>query len=150
MRVSEHFSLEELTFSPTAKRLGIDNKPNETIINRLRYLCENVLEPVRKLYGKPIVVTSGFRCEKLNKAVGGSGTSQHVKGEAADIRSVSDTPQDNKELYDCIIKSGVVFDQLIDEFGYDWIHVSYTKQRENRKQKLKAVRKSGKTIYLRV
>ena len=98
--------------------------------------------------GKPIIVTSGYRCEKLNRAVGGAASSQHVKGEAADIRSVEDTPEENKKLYDLIVKLGLPFDQLINEYGFDWVHVSFGSR--HRRQKLKAVKKNGRTSYVRV
>ena len=101
---------------------------------------------MREAYGKPIIVTSGSRCEKLNKAVGGAASSQHVKGEAADIRSVADTPEENQKLFDLIVKLGLPFDQLIDEYGYDWVHVSFGAR--HRRQKLKAVKRNGKTVYV--
>lgn len=125
--MTEHFTLEELTNSPTAKRLKIDNTPSDTIKSSLMELSET-LEKIRTKYKRPIIVTSGYRCEKLNKAVGGVKTSQHMKGEAADIRSVSDTKKDNKELFDLIV--GMVLNkeidvgQVIDEYNYNWVHIS--------------------------
>ena len=110
MYLSKHFTLDELTKSATATRKGIDNTPNEQALKNLQDLVVNVLEPLRVHYGRPIIITSGFRCEKLNKAVGGSPTSQHVLGQAADIRSVSDQRCDNKELFDMIIEMGLPFD----------------------------------------
>ena len=83
----------------------------------------NVLDPIRRMWGRPIIVNSGYRCPKLNAAVGGSATSQHMKGEAADI--TAGDPTKNKELFDMIERSAIPFDQLIDEKGYRWIHVSY-------------------------
>ena len=127
MKLTEHFTLEELTNSPTANRLHIDNFPSDTIISSLMELSE-LLEKVRTIYSKPIVVTSGYRCEKLNKAVGGVKTSQHMKGEAADIRSLSNTRKDNKELFDLIVKmvqnNDIYVGQVIDEYNYNWIHIS--------------------------
>lgn len=142
----KHFTFQELTKSATAKRKGIDNSPSLQVRANLAALVENVLDPLREAYGKPIVVTSGYRCEKLNRAVGGAASSQHVKGQAADIRSVQDTPEENKKLYDLIVKLGLPFDQIINEYNYDWVHVSYGPR--HRRQKLKAVKRNGKTSYV--
>ena len=131
----KYFTMSELTSSPTARRKGIDNTPNGVQRAALTALVTNILDPLREAYGKPIVVTSGFRCPRLNRAVGGVAKSQHMKGEAADIRTLSDRPSDNKKLFDLIIKLGLPFDQCIDEYGYNWIHVSYTNQ-GNRRQVL--------------
>lgn len=123
-----YFTLRELTRSATAIRLGIDNTPDAKVAENLKKLVGTVLDPLREAYGKPIIVTSGYRCEKLNRAVGGSRTSQHVHGQAADIRSVSDSPIDNKEIFDLakrLIDEGKIkVGQLIDEYGYDWVHIS--------------------------
>lgn len=127
--------MSELTSSHTARRKGIDNTPNAAQRAALTALVANILDPLREAYGKPIVVTSGFRCPRLNRAVGGVARSQHMKGEAADIRTLSDRPSDNKKLFDLIIKLGLPYDQCIDEYGYNWIHVSYTSQ-GNRRQVL--------------
>lgn len=128
MKLTEHFTYEELTASVTAKNKGIDNTPDAKQTECLQKLCENVLEPLRKAYGKPIKVTSGFRCKKLNKAVGGASTSQHTYGQAADITSLSDTAADNKELFDVALKlvqnSKITVGQLIDEYNYNWVHIS--------------------------
>ena len=127
-KLSKNFTYEELTHSATAKRLKINNTPNDEEKGKLKKLAETILQPIREKYGRPIVVTSGFRCVKLNLAVGGVKSSQHCKGEAADIRSVSDSVKDNKELFDLInnmIKNKeIVVGQLIDEYGYNWVHVS--------------------------
>ena len=135
-----------MTKSATAQRKGIKNDPSIQVCKSLTALIEKVLDPLREAYGKPIIVTSGYRCEKLNKAVGGAASSQHVKGEAADIRSVQDTPEENKKLFDLIVKLGLPFDQLINEYNYDWVHVSYGAR--HRRQKLKAVKKNGRTTYI--
>ena len=137
----KYFTFDELTKSATAKRKGIDNTPNEDVRANLEALVDNILDPLREAYGKPIIVTSGYRCERLNKAVGGASTSQHAKGEASDIRSVSDKPADNKKLFDLIVSLGLPFDQLINEFSYDWIHVSYSPR--HRRQKLRAYRRGN-------
>ncbi|MBR6606421.1 MAG: peptidase M15 [Prevotella sp.] len=142
----KYFSIQELTKSATAVRKGIKNDPSIQVCKALTALIENVLDPLREAYGKPIIVTSGYRCEKLNKAVGGAASSQHVKGEAADIRSVQDTPEENKKLFDLIVKLKLPFDQLINEYGYDWVHVSFGAR--HRRQKLKAVKKNGRTTYI--
>lgn len=135
-----------MTKSATAQRKGIKNDPSIQVCKALTALIEKVLDPLREAYGKPIIVTSGYRCEKLNKAVGGAASSQHVKGEAADIRSVQDTPEENKKLFDLIVKLGLPFDQLINEYNYDWVHVSFGAR--HRRQKLKAVKKNGRTQYI--
>ena len=145
MRLSKHFTLDEFIKSATATRLGIDNTPDEKVLNCIQALVDNVLEPLRVHYGRPIIITSGYRCPKLNKAVGGSSTSQHAIGQAVDIRSVSDSREDNKELFDMILEMKLPFDQLINEFGYDWVHVSFSPR--NRRQVLKAEKSGGKTVY---
>ena len=142
----KYFTIKEMTKSATAQRKGIKNDPSIQVCQSLTALIEKVLDPLREAYGKPIIVTSGYRCEKLNKAVGGAASSQHVKGEAADIRSVQDTPEENKKLFDLIVKLKLPFDQLINEFNYDWVHVSFGAR--HRRQKLKAVRKNGRTTYI--
>ena len=129
----KYFTFAELTASATAKRKGIDNTPDSRVTAKLTALVANILDPLREAYGKPIVVTSGYRCPKLNKTVGGAAKSQHITGEAADIRALSDKPSDNKKLFDLIIKLNLPFDQLIDEYGYNWVHVSDS-QGLNRKQ----------------
>lgn len=148
MRLSKHFTLDEFIKSATATRLGIDNTPDEKVLNCIQALVDNVLEPLRVHYGRPIIITSGYRCPKLNKAVGGSSTSQHAIGQAVDIRSVSDSREDNKELFDMIREMKLPFDQLINEFGYDWVHVSFGPR--NRRQVLKAEKSGGKTVYKKV
>lgn len=147
----KYFTIKELTASATAKRKGIDNRPTQDVTTALVALVDNVLDPLRQAYGKPIIVTSGYRCTKLNKAVGGASFSQHVKGEAADIRSVSDDPKENKVIFDLIRRLNLPFDQLIWEYGErntgpDWVHVSFSRFKK-RGQVLSAVKKNGKTIY---
>lgn len=150
MKLTKNFTLEELSNSSTAKRLGIDNIPNNEQVNNLRLLCEKVLQPIREKYGKPIIVSSGFRCDKLNKAVGGSKTSEHRYGMAADFHSLSDTLSDNKELWDLIRTMNLNFGQLIYEYGSDygpdWIHISYN-EKNNRKQILRCKKANGKALY---
>ncbi len=131
----KHFTIRELTKSDTAKRKGINNSPNKWEEANLTELVDNILDPLREVYGQPIIVTSGFRNEELNRLVGGSKNSQHRAGQAADIRTIKDTPAENKKLYDLIIKLGLPFDQLIDEHNFDWVHVSYSPK--HRRQVLK-------------
>lgn len=129
MKISNNFTWEEMTRSATAKRLGIDNTIQDRYKANMERLVNTILQPLRDAYGKPIVVTSGFRCYSLNKAVGGSKTSDHMIGCAADIRSVSDTLKDNLELFELIKKLNLPYRQLIYEYGTyksgpDWTHVS--------------------------
>lgn len=144
----KYFTIRELIKSTTAIKRHIDNSPSKEIERSLTALVEKVLDPLREAYGKPIIVTSGYRCPKLNAIVGSTPSSQHVKGEAADIKSVQDTPEENKKLFDLIVKLKLPFDQLINEHNYDWVHVSYGAR--HRRQKLKAVRKNGKTTYINI
>ena len=137
MKLSGHFSLAELTKSQTATRKGIDNKPTLDHIENLTELCTQVLEPTRRNFGKPMVISSGYRSEELCEAIGSSKNSQHAKGQAADFEMFG---IDNKELAK-YIKNNLVFDQLILEFynpddpSSGWVHCSYSKE-ENRKQSL--------------
>lgn len=144
---SKYFTLEELTASLTAKRKGINNTPSADIVANLQRLVTNVLDPLRTEWGKPIIVSSGYRCPKLNTAVGGAKNSQHTLGQAADIRTLSDKPEENRKLRDLLIKLNLPYDQLIDEFGCDWIHVSFSTS-HNRRQMLSAKRIKGKTVYI--
>lgn len=131
----KYFNLKELIKCTIAIARGIINVPNKNEEANLIALVDNVLDPLREAYGKPIIVTSGYRSEQLNRMLGGAKTSQHVKGQAVDIRSVEDTYEENKKLFDLIVKLNLPFDQLIDEYNYDWVHVSYSKDK-NRKQLL--------------
>lgn len=126
------FTIDELTKSDTATRNNISNIPNEQEKNNLIALVDNILDPLREAYRQPIIVTSGYRCEKLNNLIKGSKTSQHRFGQAADIRSKQDTKEENKKLFNLIQKLDLPFDQLIDEYDYNWVHVSYSSK--NRKQ----------------
>lgn len=112
MELSKHFHLSEFVTSNTAIRKGIDNTPSQEAISNLTKLCTQVLEPIRVQLEKPIKITSGYRCEKLNRLIGGAKNSQHILGEAADIQSPNLTTE---ELFQ-FIKDHFVYDQLIQEF----------------------------------
>lgn len=129
--MGKYFTLSEMTNSVTAKANGIDNTPNAVQQKAIEELIENTLDPIREAWGKPIIVNSGFRSAALNKKVDGVTSSQHMKGEAADI--TTGNAADNKKLFDLIAQSGIPFDQLIDEKNYRWLHVSYS-QAHNRFQ----------------
>jgi hypothetical protein len=122
-----HFTIEEMYASDTAKRLGIDNKPSTQKMINLVYLCAHVLEPLRVAMNEPIKIGSGYRCEKLNRAVGGVYNSQHLKGQAADLCIDGDLKK-GKRWFN-YIKDHLPFDQLIWEHnpktGSYWVHVSY-------------------------
>lgn len=121
----QYFTIKELCASSTATQKKIDNTPNSEIVNNLEQLVDNVLDPLRREYGKPIQVNSGYRSDALNKAVGGSKTSQHRFGLAADITAGSKF--ENRKLFILAQKLNLPYDQLIDEKGYSWIHISYSK-----------------------
>lgn len=128
----KHFTMNELTRSDTAQRYGIDNTPGDAEKACLKALVKHVLDPLREAWGQPIIVSSGYRCGRLNKIVKGSPTSQHLLGQAADIHTVKDTPAENKRLFQLIQKLKLPYDQLIDEYGYNWIHVSYGPRNRHR------------------
>lgn len=144
MQLSPHFSLAEMTRSQTASRRGIRNVPGDAEIRALTLLCEKVLEPVRAHFGKPVIVTSGYRSPSLNTAIGGSASSQHCNGEAGDFRVLGES---NRAVFEWIWHH-LNYDQLIYEFGEaGWIHCSYSAHRM-RNMELTAVRRSGRTAYL--
>lgn len=128
--ISEHITYDEATISPTGLRLGIKNDPSPSELSFMKTVASRCFEPLRKWYAKPIKVNSFFRCEELNKAVGGAKNSQHAKGQAIDLSAGSKI--ENKKLFDWL-KNNVEFDQLINEYDFSWVHVSY-KAGENRKQ----------------
>ena len=149
MRLSRNFMLRELVNSATAARKGISNKPTEVHLANLKKLIDNVIQPVRDKIG-PIRITSGYRSPALNRAIGGSSRSQHSKGMAADIQFVRDNEMDNKVIFDTILEMGLDFDQMINEFDYSWIHISYN-PKKNRKQVLEAYKDdNNKTKYREV
>ena len=151
MKISEHISYKEATRSVTALRLGIDNTPNEYQLQNMEIIAKNVFEPLRKAVGGAIKINSFFRCEDLNKAIGGSSRSQHCQGRAIDIDD-NYGHMSNNDMYK-YIKENLDFDQLIFEFPDDngnasWIHVSYVDADSNRKRCLKAIKENGKTKYI--
>jgi len=147
MNLSRNFTLQELTKSDTAIRMGIDNNPNADQIEKLKALCENILQPVRDHFGR-VKVTSGFRSSELCVAINSSVNSQHAKAEAADFEVVG---TDNAELFDWI-KSNLEPDQLILEFytpgepNSGWIHCSWIPE-GRRASFLHAFKQDGKTKY---
>lgn len=146
--LSKSFTLEEFVKSQEAIRLGIDNTPNEDQIFNLQLLCNNVIQPVRDYFNKPVVISSGFRSPALCEAIGSSATSQHTKGQAADFEIFG---IHNKEVSDFIVNS-LDWDQCILEFWNEndpnsgWIHCSYA-YGANRRQYLKAEKLNGRIVY---
>lgn len=130
VNITKNFTLEELYASDTARAKGINNRPTTEAIGNLTRLTYCLLQPLRDKLGKPIIITSGYRSPALNKAVGGAPTSQHCKGEAADLYSPGMTI---KELYNFVKSSGLEYDQMIEEGT--WLHLSYRKG-HNRKENL--------------
>ena len=130
--MGKYFSIAELTKSETANKRKIDNKPTKEVENCLNQLIDNILDPLREAYGQPIIVSSGYRCPELNKAVGGAKTSQHTLGQAVDIHTKSNSKESNKQLFELIKQLKLPFDQLINEYNYSWVHVSYSHR--NRRQ----------------
>lgn len=147
--VSKNISYKEATHSTTAKRLGIDNTPNAEQFSNMVYVAENVFQPLREHFKCPIYISSFFRSDDLNKAVRGSASSTHKKGEAMDLDADVYGVVTNAQIFH-YIKDNLEFDQLIWEFGTEsepaWIHVSLSK-RNNRNQILKAYKLNGKTKY---
>ena len=149
MNLTANFTLAEMTKSETALRKGLDNTPGETEIANLQLLCEKVLQPVRDHFGKGVKVNSGFRHPEVNAAVGGSRTSDHCQGQAADIEIPGVA---NAELAEWI-KDNLEYRQLILEFytpgipDSGWVHVSYDPA-DLKKQVLTATKQDGKTVYL--
>jgi hypothetical protein len=139
MNVGKYFTLEEFVASEYAARNGIENKPDAWQIENIRKLCENVLDPLREKVNRPVIITSGFRSEELNRAIGGVKISQHLSGEAADIIIIGMHPQ---EVFG-FIRSNLIYDQVILEYN-QWTHVSYSAC--PRKQALIMERVEGKSI----
>ena len=131
MRMGEFFSWEEMTYSRRAVEKGLDNRPGAEARKALEHLVLHLLDPLRRLYGKPIAVTSGYRCEEVNRLVGGVPDSQHVKGEAADCYV-----PDAGELLVVLRRSGLVFDQAIHYRKRNFLHLSLKRSGVNRMQVL--------------
>ena len=129
----KYFTIAELCRSNTGEKLGIENVPNSFQKANMENLINHLLDPIRQMWGKPIIVNSGFRCVKLNKAVGGAKNSEHMSGCAADI--TTGNKADNKKLFDMIRNSSLEWRQLIDESGFSWVHIYYN-QSDNKKQVL--------------
>ena len=151
MKLSKNLSLAEVIKSTTAKRLGIDNTPDDWTTENLRKIAEHVFQPLREAFGCPIYVSSGYRGPDLNRAIGGSLRSQHMEGRALDLDADVFGRCTNGEIFRYILNN-LTFDQLIWEFGDednpDWVHVSYVHDGVNRGRCLKACRDDeGKTYY---
>ena len=133
----KYFSIAEMCRSNVARQHGINNTPNQEQIDNLTLLINKVLDPLREAYGKPICVTSGFRSQALNAKVGGASNSQHLQGQAADIVVyVKDadgnkvvSKEENRKLFNLAQELHLPFDQLIDEYRFQWVHISFSKSR---------------------
>lgn len=161
MQLTEHFTLEELIYSSTAKQKGLKNEPTQDHIENLKLLCEYVLEPIREKIGCPLVISSGYRSEKVNALVGGSKTSQHILGQAADIQ-IFDKTKTNVDLFNTIVEmvknNELQVGQVIWEFGEtepNWVHVSLPNSR-HRNEIMRASKvydkhiSKFKTVYTRL
>ena len=145
MKLGKYFTLEEMTRSQAAARRGLPNQPTTKQLESLKALVRNVLDPLREALGRPVNINSGFRSESVNKAVGGSSSSQHRYGEAADIVVPGLTVE---QVVARIRALNLPFDQLIDEFG-SWVHVSHGPR--HRREVLRARRDfNGRTIYTKI
>ena len=148
MKLSENFTLDELTKSQEAIRLGILNEPNDEHITNLILLCKNILQPIRNYFKIPVSISSGYRSAALCEAIGSSSKSQHTKGQAADFEIFG---VHNKEVSDWIVQN-LDYDQCILEFWNEnepnsgWVHCSYS-SKYNRRQYLKAEKVNGKIVY---
>jgi hypothetical protein len=143
MKLTQNFSLEEFLVSQTAERHGIDMTPPQYVIDNLRDLCVTVLQPIRTIADSPLIISSGYRPPELNTLIGGSPTSAHRFGRAADFGIVGLSPV---EVCDLVIDLDLVWDQLILEFRR-WVHIGVADALP-RQQALTAVRQDGKTVYL--
>ena len=149
MKLSQNFSLRELTKSQTAERKGISNEPSEEHIENLKLLCTKILQPIRDHFGI-VSVSSGYRSPALCEALGSKSTSQHARGQAADFECYG---IDNNKLFEWATKN-VTFDQAILEFyngdpESGWIHMSYNED-NNRSETLRAFRENNKVVYQKI
>ena len=153
MKLSKNLSLAEVTKSTTAKRLGIDNTPDDWTTENLRKVAEHIFQPLRDAFKCPIYVSSGYRSAELNTAIGGSRRSQHVEGRALDLDADVYGRCTNSQIFDWI-RENLEFDQLVWEFGDqdnpDWVHVSFVYDGNNRKRCLKACRDDEGKVYYEV
>tara|TARA_R100001129_G_scaffold53690_1_gene36854 strand:- start:228 stop:707 length:480 start_codon:yes stop_codon:yes gene_type:complete len=154
MKLSKNLSLAEVTKSITAKRLGINNVPDdEWIVENLKSIAEHIFQPLRNAFGCPIYVSSGYRSPELNRAIGGSLRSQHMEGRALDLDADVYGKCTNSEIFNWI-RENVEFDQMVWEFGDsdnpDWVHVSYVSDGVNRGRCLKACRDDEGKVYYEV
>ena len=145
MKLSEHLELSEVIRSESAKRNGISNMPTQDHIENFKILATKVFEPIREHFGVPIRISSGYRSAELNKCIGGSETSQHSSGEAIDIDQ-DQTTITNKQVFQ-YIKDNLAFDQLINEFNYAWVHVSYKANGKQRGEVWEAYKEGKVTKY---
>jgi zinc D-Ala-D-Ala carboxypeptidase len=147
--LSKSFTLEELVFSQIAARESIDNTPGPAHIRAMRELCTNVLQPLRDAVGMAIVISSGYRCPRLNKALGGSVRSQHMEGRAADLVCFS---LDTKKLFKRVLELKLPFDQLIYEGGRKsgWVHVSFDPERDRRSIMTATFPEGGGVLYEKI
>ena len=144
-KLTKNFTLEELTASATAKKLGVSNMPSPEIRKNLEKLCTDILQPLRDFYGKPICVGSGYRCPEVNEAVGGVKNSDHMYGCAADITSMEDDFPHNAELFAYAVvamRAGYIKNvkQIIDEKNLNWIHISFQDGRTTKRNQLTYIR----------
>ena len=145
MNLSQHFTLEEFTRSQTAARLDVPNVPDNTHITNMKKLCRTVLEPIRQEANSPVIITSGYRCTRLNELIGGSETSAHRFGRAADFVVIGQTPYETCTMID---EMNLHYDQLIHEFGR-WVHIGIGPDTMmDRNQKLTAKKVDGETLYV--
>ena len=147
--ISKHISYKEATYSRTATRLDIKNKPNKEQLKNMKLIAKEVFEPLRMWVGGPIKINSFFRSPKLNTAIGGSSKSQHCHGQAIDLDDTFGRAT-NAEMFE-FIREHLNFDQMIWEFGDDdnpdWVHVSYVNEKDNRQRCLLAYKDNSKTRY---
>jgi zinc D-Ala-D-Ala carboxypeptidase len=146
MKLSKNFVLSEIIRSNTAKRLGIKNEPTKKHMEGIQRIITNLVQPMRDSIG-PIRISSGYRNPELNRAIGGSSSSQHCKGEALDLQFWQNGKMMNELIYEWVLDSGLEFDQMINEFDFAWIHISL-KKNKNRKDVLEAYKdEDGDTKY---
>lgn len=145
IQFTKNFSLMELLLTSHRKFDEEQYNPPAEVIENLRALAVNILQPLRDALGTPVNINSGYRCPSLNRSIGGATNSQHMTGQAADI---VDFTHGNEYLFKKIKELNLPFDQIIDEFNFRWVHVSYDPNR-NRRDVLQAIKNSaGKTVYI--